>query len=126
MTWRTAGSVMPQATRPSSTMAARWGAKVSPAGMSGVKDGERAGFVAAGDSVQAVLKAAAMAVRSKRVMRLGRFGYGFILSVGRRVWLATMAARMGLGVMAACPWLKYIRVVKRDGDRARDVTMREL
>jgi len=58
-------------------MAARWGAKVSPAGMSGVKDGERAGFVAAGDSVQAVLKAAAMAVRSMRVMTLGRFGYGW-------------------------------------------------
>jgi hypothetical protein len=86
-----------------------------------VRDGERGRSavtvvtgVAAGDTVQAVLKAAAMAVRSRRVMRLGRFGYVFILFAGRRVWLATMAARMGLGLMAACPWLKYIRVVNRE------------
>ena len=96
MTWRTAGSVMPQATKPSATMVARWGAKVSPAGTLGVSDSASRGVgdapmgrsavtvvagVAAGDSVQAVLKAAAMAVRSRRVMRSGRVGYGFILFV---------------------------------------------
>jgi hypothetical protein len=67
-------------------MVARWGAKVSPAGTPGVGDaamgrsaaGVAAG-VAAGDFVHAVLKAAAMAVRSRRVMRLGRAGYGFML-----------------------------------------------
>jgi hypothetical protein len=52
----------------------------------GVRDEERgrsavtvAADVTAGDSVHAVLKAAAMAVRSRRVMRLGRAEYGFIL-----------------------------------------------
>jgi hypothetical protein len=37
--------------------------------------------VAAGGSVQALLNAAAMAVRSRRMMRRGRGGYGFILFV---------------------------------------------
>ena len=48
--------------------------------------------------------------------KLSRIGFGFMFFAGRRDWLATMAAGMGLLMANAVPWLKYIRVVKPKKD----------